>query len=385
MKVALVHDWLTGMRGGERVLERLARFFPGAPIFTLVWKRGSVSRELETRAIHTSFLQRLPGADTRYRWFLPLFPRAIESLDLSGYDAVVSTSHAVAKGVVLPPGVPHLSYVHTPMRYIWELESQYFPPERFPGPLGAYVRATCANLRRWDRATATRPTALVANSAFVADRIRRHWNRDARVVHPCVDVERFAPGTGPREYYLLAGAMAPYKRLDLALGAFARLGRPLVVAGSGQDEARLRALAPAGTQFRPWLGDDALASLLAGAKALVFPGEEDFGMLPVEAMAAGTPVIAYGRGGALESVGRGLDRDAALRLEAGGIVRAPGGVLFGTQTADAVAAAVERFEREAFDPHALASLAAPFSGARFDREMREAFAAAGIVTAEVAA
>src|SRR5690242_5418261 len=198
MRVALVHDWLTGMRGGERVLERLARRFPGAPIFTLVWKRGGVSAELESHPIVTSFLQHLPQAERRYRWYLPLYPRAIESFDLSSFDAVVSTSHAVAKGAIARAGAPHLCYVHTPMRYIGELEPQYFPPERFPGPLGEFVRRTCSKLRRWDRATASRPTALVANSAHVADRIRRHWKRDARVVHPCVDVERFTPGRGAR-------------------------------------------------------------------------------------------------------------------------------------------------------------------------------------------
>jgi glycosyltransferase involved in cell wall biosynthesis len=376
VNVALVHDWLTGMRGGERVLERIARRFPAAPIHTLVWKPGSVSRELESHPIRTSFLQRLPGAAERYRWFLPLYPRAIESFDLSGYDAVISTSHAVAKGAIVPAGVPHLCYVHTPMRYIWELESQYFPPERFPGPLGWAVRHTCGRLRAWDRATASRPTALVANSAHVADRIRRHWHREARVVHPGVDLARFTVGEDARDYYLLAGAMAPYKRLDLALAAFARLKRPLVVAGSGQDEARLRAIAPAHASFRPWLADGELAQLLAGAKALVFPGEEDFGLLPVEAMASGTPVIAYGRGGVLETVGRTLAPDALARVLGGGCARAPGGILFGTQTADAVAHAVEAFERERFDPWALRALAEPFSNERFDAEFDAALSRA---------
>jgi glycosyltransferase involved in cell wall biosynthesis len=378
MRVALVHDWLTGMRGGERVLERVARMFPGAPLYTLVWQRGRVSAELEAHPIRTSFLQHLPGATRRYRWFLPLFPGAIESLDLSAFDAVVSTSHAVAKGARARAGAPHLCYVHTPMRYIWELESQYFPPERFPGPLGAFVRATCAGLRRWDVATANRPTALVANSAFVADRIRRHWHREARVVHPCVAIERFTPREGPRADYLAAGAMAPYKRMDLALQAFGALGRPLVVAGDGQDAVRLRALAKPGTHFIGGVSDADITRLLEGARALVFPGEEDFGILPVEALAAGCPVIAYGRGGALETAGRGADAAALARVAAGGVARVPGGVLFGTQSAECLAAAVELFEREAFSPLALGALAVPFSGARFDAEMRVALTAAGI-------
>jgi glycosyltransferase involved in cell wall biosynthesis len=379
--VALVHDWLTGMRGGERVLERVARFFPDADLHTLVWKRGAVSAEIERHRIHTSFLDRMPAADTHYRWFLPLFPRAIESLDLSRYDAVVSVSHAVAKGVRTRPGVPHVSIVLTPMRYVWDLEDQYFPPERFPWPISAYVRRTCAELRRWDRATATRPTWLVAISRYVAERIRRNWGRESTVVFPHVDVERFSPGAGERSYYLLAGAFAPYKRLDLALEAFARLQRPLVVVGGGQEEARLHALAPRGTEFRGGVSDAELVRIMAGARALIFPGEEDFGIMPLEAMASGTPVIAFGRGGALETVGRGAPAEALAKVAAGGIARVPGGMLFGTQTADAVAATVQAFERERFEPAELASLAQPFSGARFDAEIRAVFAAAGIMPA----
>jgi glycosyltransferase involved in cell wall biosynthesis len=291
---------------------------------------------------------------------------------------VVSTSHAVAKGARAAAGAPHLSYVHTPMRYIWELESQYFPPGRFAGPLGAFVRATCADLRRWDVATAGRPTALVANSAFVADRIRRHWGREASVVYPCVAIERFTPREGARDHYLLAGAMAPYKRLDLALEAFRAPGAPLVVAGDGQDAARLRAIAPPRARFVGTVGDPELAGLLMGAKALIFPGEEDFGILPVEAMAAGCPVIAYGRGGALETVGRGASSEALATVAAGGIARVPGGVLFGTQDAAGIAAAVRLLEREPFAPRGLRALAEPFSGERFDREMRAALEHAGI-------
>ena len=377
-RVALVHDWLTGMRGGERVLERVARFFPDADLHTLLWSRGAVSPELERHRIRTSFLDRLPAADTYYRWLLPLFPHAVESLDLSGYDAVVSTSHAVAKGARSRPGVPHVSIVFTPMRYVWDLEDQYFPPERFPWPMSAYVRGVCKRLRRWDRATASRPTKLVAISRYVSERIRRNWALDSQIVYPHVDVERFTPRAGARDYYLLAGAFAPYKRLDLALMAFARLRRPLVVVGGGQEEAKLHAIAPPGTEFRGGVSDLELAQMLAGARALIFPGEEDFGIMPLEAMASGTPVIAFGRGGALETVGRGATLETLARVAAGGMARVPGGFLFGTQTADAVAAAVTAFERETFDPQELVALAQPFSGARFDREIGAVFAAAGI-------
>lgn len=372
-RVALVHDWLTGMRGGEKVLERIAGFFPDAPVFTLVWKRGSVSPALEQRRIVTSFLQRLPDAVRRYRSYLPLYPRAIEALDLGGFDVVVSTSHAVAKGVRTPPGAFHLSYVHTPMRYVWEQEAQYFPPGRYPWPLSAYVRQTCARLRAWDVATRDRPHALLANSRHVAERIRRHWGREATVVHPPVDVAGFTPGFAPREGYLIAGAFAPYKRNDLALAACRRLGRPVLVTGSGQDAERLRALAGPGVVFEGWLGDEALAARLARARALLFAGEEDFGMLPVESLAAGCPVIAYGVGGALETVGRGASDEALARVRAGGVARVPGGILFGTQSEDGVVAAIEAFERETFDPVALRALALPFAPERFDREFADAF------------
>lgn len=374
MRAALVHDWLTGMRGGERVLERIAALFPGAPIHTLVWRRGSVSPALEAREIRTSFLQRVPGAETRYRWLLPLFPRAIEAFDFSGFDVVVSTSHAVARAAVTPRGCFHLSYLHTPMRYIWELEPQYFPPGRFPWPLSAYVRSVCAGLRRWDVATSGRPHVMLANSAHVAARIRRHYGRDAEVVHPPVDVHRFRPAPATGERYLLAGAMAPYKRGELAIEACARLGRPLTVAGTGQMEGALRRAAGPHVAFRGgWLDDHAMAELYAGARALLYPGEEDFGIIPVEAMASGRPVIAYGAGGALETVGRGASAEALDAVRRGGCAVVPGGVLFGTQSAGAMAEAIALFERASFDPDALARHAAPFAPARFDRDFRESF------------
>jgi glycosyltransferase involved in cell wall biosynthesis len=378
MKVALVHDWLTGMRGGERVLERIAAMYPAAPIHTLVWKRGSVSPAIESHPIVTSFLQRLPGAERRYRWFLPLFPRAIESFDLSGYDVVISTSHAAAKSAVTAPGTFHLSYIFTPMRYVWDLEHAYFPPGRFPWPLSWYVRRTCARLRDWDRATSRRPDALLADSAHVAERIQRHWGRAAEVLYPPLDVERFHAGGAPATpgapgHFLLAGAFAPYKRADLALETCARLGQRVLVTGAGPDEPRLRRLAPAGTEFRGWVSDEEIGAVYAGAKALLYPGEEDFGIVPLEALASGTPVIALGRGGALETVGRGASPEALARVAAGGVARVPGGVLFGTQTVDGLAAALEAFERERFDPAELRALALPFAAEEFDRNFRSAF------------
>jgi glycosyltransferase involved in cell wall biosynthesis len=375
MKVALVHDWLTGMRGGEKVLERIAAMFPDAPIYTLVWNRGSVSAALESHPIHTSFLQSMPGIASRYRWYLPWFPAAIERFRLTGFDAVISSSHAVARAVRTPPGTFHLSYIHTPMRYVWDQEQQYFPPGRFPWPLSWYVRSTCARLRAWDAATCDRPHALIANSEHVADRIARHYRRSAVVVHPPVDVARFAAatvrdGTGT---YLLAGALAPYKRGDLALAACRELDRLLLVVGSGPEGERLRRDAGPRVEFRGWADDAGMVRTFAGARALLFPGEEDFGIIPVEAMAAGCPVIAFGRGGALETVGRGADRDALGRVAAGGEAVVPGGVLFGEQSVAGLMRAIRLCESHTFDPATLRAQAAPFTAERFDREFRAAF------------
>ncbi len=380
MKVALVHDWLTGMRGGEKVLERIAAMFPEAPIYTLVWNRGSVSPALEAHPIHTSFLQSMPGIATRYRWYLPWFPAAIERFRLAGFDAVISSSHAVARAVRTPPGTFHLSYIHTPMRYVWDQEHQYFPPGRFPWPLSWYVRSTCARLRAWDSATSDRPHALIANSEHVADRIARHYQRSAVVVHPPVDVARFAAadaGAGQgADRYLLAGALAPYKRGDLALAACREIDRALLVLGSGQEGERLRRDAGPGVEFRGWAEDAEVVRTFARARALLYPGEEDFGIIPVEAMAAGCPVIALGRGGALETVGRGTDRDALARVAAGGEALVPGGVLFGEQSVAGLVRAIRLREGHTFDPATLRAQAAPFTAERFDREFRAAFEAA---------
>jgi glycosyltransferase involved in cell wall biosynthesis len=373
MRVALVHDWLTGMRGGERVLERLAVMFPEAPIYTLVWNRGSTSPAIESHPIRTSFLQRLPGAGRHYRWLLPLFPAAIAGFRLDGFDAVVSSSHCAAKSIPVPAGTFHWSYLHTPMRYVWELEAQYFPPGKFSWPISWYVRRTCARLREWDAATAAGPDVMVANSRHVAARIARHYGRHAEVVHPPVALERFVPAAARGEHYLLAGAFAPYKRGELAIEACRRLGRRLIVAGSGQEERRLRAYAGDGIEFAGRVSDEEMARLYASAKALFYPGEEDFGIVPVEAMASGCPVIALGRGGALETVGRGAGDDAIAAVAGGGSAVVPGGVLFGSQTVEGVSEAIARFEGARFDPVVLRAHAEPFSTERFDREVRASF------------
>jgi glycosyltransferase involved in cell wall biosynthesis len=365
VKVALVHDWLTGMRGGERVLEVFCEIFPDADIFTLLHTPGSVSRTIEGRRIKTSFIQRLPLARTRYRAYLPLFPMAVEGLDLRGYDLVLSSSHCVAKGVIPPPDAAHISYIFTPMRYVWDKFHDYFGPSRYGGVKGAALRAAAHYLRGWDVASSARTDHFIAISRHVARRVRKYYRREASVVYPPVDCARFSVSTGPAgDYYLMVSAFAPYKRIDLAIETFNRLKRPLRIIGSGQDAVRLKGLAGPGIEFLGFRPDDEVAEHLRGCRALVFPGEEDFGIVPLEAMASGRPVIAYSRGGAAETV---------VPLDAGG--RGPAaatGVFFHEQTPDSLAAAVATLEENlaSFDSASIRRRALEFDRAAFKEAIR---------------
>jgi len=348
MRVAVVHDWLTGMRGGEKVLEGILSRFPGAELYTLVHLPGTVTPAIEAHPIHTSPIQRLPGVDVHYRKYLPLFPRAIEAFDVGDVDLVVSTSHCVAKGIRVPRGVPHVSYCHTPMRYIWSAYDDYFGPGRAPVHVRAAMRAVVGYLRRWDVRSSERVTQFVANSHNVAGRIRAIYGREAEVLHPWVDHDTFTPGGEDGDADLLVSALVPYKRVELAIEAYARLGRPLVVAGDGPERDRLAARVPANVTFLGRVGDDELRALYRRCRALVFPGEEDFGIVPLEAMACGRPVIAYGAGGALETVVEGVT-----------------GTFFTPQTAEALMAAVERFDPAALDPAAIRAHAVAFDRTTF--------------------
>lgn len=367
LKVALAHDWLTGMRGGEAVLERLCRRYPDAPIYTLFHVPGSVSPTIEAHPIITSTLGKLPRVSRFYRQLLPLYPLAVEALDLRGFDLVVSTSHCAIKAIPVPPDTPHLCYVHTPMRYIYDQHQAYFDKGRASLAVRLAMGMARRPLQLWDRRTAARPWVLVANSEHTRRRIQRYWQREAQVVYPPVDLARFQGEASPRrgEAYLIVSALAPYKRIDLAIQAFTALGRPLRIAGDGQDAARLRAMAPPHVEFLGRVSDTEVARLYRDARALIFPGEEDFGITPVEAQAAGTPVIALARGGALETV-RGLDHSE------------PTGVFFAEPTPAALAAAVRSFEASLarFDPQAAVASAARFSAERFDQAMGAALDAA---------
>jgi glycosyltransferase involved in cell wall biosynthesis len=363
--VALVHDWLTGMRGGEKVLEDLCVLFPEADVFTLVHVPGSVSATIERRTVRTSFLQRLPWAAKRYRHYLPLMPWAAEALDLRGYDLVVSSSHCVAKGVRPAPGAVHVCFCHTPMRYIWDQYDAYFAPGRAPLLTRLAMALARRPLQRWDVSSSRRVDAFIANSRYVADRIRRFYGRDARVVHPGVDLDRY-PAVGARDdgFYLLVTALVPYKRADAAVLAFNGLGLPLRVIGSGPEERRLRSLAGPGVEFLGWADDEALRRNYESCRALIFPGEEDFGIVPLEAMACGKPVIALGRGGALETV--------VAPGDPGG--RAATGLFFDDPDPRALADAVRRFEasRGSFDARRIREHALTFGRDRFRRELKAA-------------
>jgi len=364
MRVALVHDWLTGLRGGERVLHEHARLFPEAEIYTLVHVPGSTTPEIEALPTHASPLSRWPGAARHYRKWLPLFPWAIGRLRIpEGTDLVLSTSHAVAKGIPIPPGALHVSYCFTPMRYVWDQADAYLGR----GLFRALATPLVAGLRRWDRRTSgiDRVHRFIAISETVRDRIERNYGRSAEVIFPPVDVARFpVREKDPDDFYLMVGGFVPYKREDLALETFKDLDRPLWVAGDGPGRAALEAAAPSHVRFLGRVTDEELADLYRRCRALVYPQDEDFGIIPVEAQAAGAPVICLGRGGASETV---------VPLDGPGD-RPPTGVHFEAQTAKALRAAIERFEANEshFPPAPIRTHAESFSVPRFHREMSAA-------------
>ena len=359
MKVAIVHYWLVGMRGGEKVVEALGRMYPEADIFTHVVVPEAISADLKRHRIQTSFIAKLPRAAKHYKSYLPLMPIALEQLDLRGYDLIISSESGPAKGIIPPEGSVHVCYCHSPMRYIWNMYQDY---RASAGPIAKIAMPILTHyLRTWDESSAARVDSFVANSDTVASRVRRYYRRDARVIHPPVDVSAFAP-VAPEEVgdaYLMVGELVRYKRPDIAVKAFNAMKRPLVVIGGGEMLGEIRAMA--GPTVRV-LGSQPFAQLrhhYARCRGLIFPGEEDFGIVPVEAMASGRPVVAYGRGGATETVVDGRT-----------------GVFFDRQDADALIAAVERLERLSLDPADIVAHARQFNPARFETEMRAAIAEA---------
>jgi glycosyltransferase involved in cell wall biosynthesis len=353
-RVAIVHDWLTGMRGGEKVLEALCELYPDATLYTLVRVRGSVSPAIEARRIVRSLAQALPAAGRLYPRYLPLFPAAVECFDLDGYDLVISSSHCAVKSVIAS-GALHICYCHSPMRYAWDQFDAYFGSRQVGRFTSGVLRPIMAGLARWDAATAGRVDRFVANSAYVAARIRRYYNRGSTVVYPPVDTTFYRPATpsAPDFGFLIVSALVPYKRVDVAIEACRRVGVPLRIVGRGPEQARLEQLAGGSSDisFLGWRNDDEVRELYQRAAGVLLPGIEDFGMVPVEAQACGTPVVALGAGGACETV-----RHAAT------------GILVADDSVDAFAAGIDQCRRTTFDRGAIRANAERFSRERFLRD-----------------
>ena len=355
-KVALVHDWLNGMRGGEKCLEVLCELFPEADLFTLIHQKGALSDTIESMPIRTSFVQRLPFGIKKYRHYLPLFPIAIEQFDFSDYDLIVSSSHCVAKGVKHDDSVYHISYVHAPMRYVWEQFDTYFRQPRTSLPVRIGAELMRPYLRRWDRNTAKRVDTFLCNSRNIRNKILEYYGRESQVIYPPVDLSHFKPGKTKENYYLMVGAFAPNKRVDLAVEAFSRLKLPLIISGSGQDEEYCRSIAGDNIEFLGALSNEKLLELYQQARALVFPGEDDFGITPLEAQACYTPVIAFASGGAMETITEQT------------------GVFFAEQKVDALCAAVEVMEQswKSFAPEAFRRQMSRFGRGNYKDQMAHA-------------
>jgi glycosyltransferase involved in cell wall biosynthesis len=353
MKVAIVHYWLVGMRGGEKVIESLCRMFPEADIFTHVYDPAAISSIIRAHKVTTSFISRLPLASRKYKSYLPFMPLALEQIDLRGYDIIISSESGPAKGIIPPPAALHICYCHSPMRYVWNMFHDY--RERSGWVTRLAMPFLLHYIRNWDALSAMRVHSFAANSRTVARRLQTYYRREATVIYPPVNVDDFAPAPQQEigDYWLMVGELVPYKRPELAVETFNRSGKKLVVIGGGEMLSALRALAGPNVSILGPQPFPVLKDHYRSCQALVFPGEEDFGIVPVEAMASGRPVIAYKRGGATESVVDGLT-----------------GVFFEKQTVEDILDAVERCEALRIDPQAIVAHAKNFSVDRFESQMK---------------
>jgi glycosyltransferase involved in cell wall biosynthesis len=360
-KVAIVHDWLTGMRGGEKVLEAICELYPEATVYTLVRVRGAISARIERHRIKSSPVQWLPRAGQLYRHYLPLFPAAVELFDLDEYDLVISSSHCAVKSVIRNGRATHVCYCHSPMRYAWDQFGRYFGPDRVGKLRSRLLRPAMAGLARWDASTAGRVDRFVANSQHVAGRIRRYYNRGSTVVYPPVDTAFYRPPDGPAAgggkvpSFLVVSALVPYKRVDIAIEACRAAGARLTIVGRGPEEVRLRLLAGPDVKFLGWRNDEEVRELYGRTTALLLPGAEDFGIVPVEAQACGTPVVALRAGGACETVQDGVT-----------------GVLVDDGSAQGFAEGLARVRSLDFDPPAIRANAERFSRERFMTDFQTA-------------
>jgi glycosyltransferase involved in cell wall biosynthesis len=358
LKVALVHDWLNQMGGAEDVLEKLAFMYPDAPVYTSMYWPTGVSAAYGEWDIRTTWLDKVPGIKRHHQLFLPLYPLAFESLDLSGYDVVLTNKSGFCHGVITPPETLHICYCLTPTRYVWRYHD-YARQEAIGSLSRAFLQPLLCRLRMWDRLAADRVDRFVAISTEVQRRIEKYYRRDSVVVYPPVDTHRFTPAPTHDDYFLIVGRLVPYKRVDLAVEACARLGLPLKVGGVGRDLDRLKAMAGPTIEFLGYVPEDELGDLLAHCKAFLFPGAEDFGIAPIQAMAAGRPAIAYAYGGALDTVIEGVS-----------------GMLFQEQTVESLSGALESFQADCYDPHTIRRHAEQFDTAVFAAQMGEVVARA---------
>ncbi|MEW6363886.1 MAG: glycosyltransferase [Acidobacteriota bacterium] len=358
-RVALVHDWLITDRGGERVLDCLCRMFPEATLFTLFHVPGTQSQAIEQMRIRATFIARLPYVRRLYRHYLPLFPRAIESLDLRDYDLVLSSSHCVAKGVKPREGAAHLSYCHTPMRYAYDQFDDYFPPDRLGGLVRLAARVVMGPIRRWDIAVSSRVGCYVANSMNTAERIQRCYGRDSIVLHPPVDTDFFtpAPAPAPGRYLLSVSALVPYKRIDRAIAAAGMAGWEYVIVGEGPERPRLEKMRPSTARFLGRVSQEELRELYRACAAFVLPGEEDLGIAPIEAQACGRPVVALRRGGALETVIEGVT-----------------GLFAPDEDSASLAAAIDKLAQFEFNSAAVRRHSLRFSKGRFEERFADLIA-----------
>jgi len=359
LKIAVVHDWLTGMRGGEKVLEIIFEIFPDADLFTLLYNKGSVSPLIADRNIYTSFINKLPFKTSKYRHYLPLFPTAIELFDFKEYDLIISTSHCVAKGVRTPPNTLHVSYVHSPMRYVWDMYEDYFGRDKTNFLQRMIIPLFANYLRMWDVTSSNRVDFFIANSKHVANRIQKYYRRDAKVIHPPVNTESFKKSNVSEDFYLVLSALVPYKKVDLAVDAFNQNGKSLIVVGDGPEKSRLTKLAKSNIKFVSGIDGDQLNEYYSKCKALIFPGEEDFGIVPVEAQSCGKPVIAFARGGALETV-IGYDGNNEKKCS---------GIFFNNQTSESLIETIEKFEKLEWDTEFINNHAQKFNRNRFKDEI----------------
>jgi glycosyltransferase involved in cell wall biosynthesis len=353
VKAAIAHEWIVTLGGSERVALEFHQIFPQAPIFTTVYDAGH-RPEFRGVEVRPSFLQRIPGATRRYPQLLPLMPLAFSRFDTRGYDLVLLSSHAASKAIPKHPGQRHVCYCHTPMRYAWDLYDLYVNRSGLNPAQRLAARVIFRSMRRWDRRSARHIDTFIANSENVRGRIRRYYNRDAVVIPPPIDCERFRPASSVSDNFLVVSRLVPYKRVDIAVQAFTELGWPLHVVGSGGELRRLQAIAGPNVRFLGQLDDELLAREYSSARALIFTANEDAGMVPLEAMASGRPVLAYGAGGAVEVV-----------------VPEKTGAFFSEQTAGSLAEALRGFQAEAYDSAAIRAHAERYDRPRFRAAIAE--------------